>query len=255
MQSVGRFPGQDVVTWLAPVGTAVRLFVSSFTPSAFAGLSWREMRTYCIWLGPRSFHLVAIAALVVSMALTTQCVIELRRYQAEDLTGATITIGLLRELGAITVSVAWCAMVSALIAEEAKASRDRWSTQRDFAKYFILPRYLCVLMMALPLSAYGLAIGFITAALFGQSIGGSPITDFMESARQAIRDKDLVVYFVKLGLVNPTLGVFAGCAAGLAARHRDTPVAPQAMTATFISCLAMNLAVTAMAYLSGEAIY
>jgi ABC-type transport system involved in resistance to organic solvents, permease component len=208
-----------------------------------------------MWLGPRSFHLVAVAAVFVSMALTTQCVIELKRYQAEDLSGAAITIGLLRELGAITISVAWCAMVSALIAEEAKASRGRWASQRDFARYFVLPRYLSALMMSLPLSAYGLLIGFITAALFGQAIGGSPITDFTESARQAIHDKDLVVYFTKLFLVNPTIGVFAGCAAGLAARHSDTPVAPQAMTATFISCLAMNLAVTAMAYLSGEAIY
>lgn len=255
MQSVGRFPGQDIATWLAPVGTSVRLFFSALTPGAFSRLSWRDMRTYCMWLGPRSFHLVATAAVLVSMALTTQCVVELRQYQAEDLAGAVITIGLLRELGAITVSVAWCAMVSAMIAEEARASRSRWASQGEFAKYFVLPRYLCAIMMSLPLSAYGLVIGFVTAALFGQVIGGSPVTDFTESARQAIRDKDLVVYFAKLLFINPTIGVFAGCAAGLAARHRDTPVAPQAMTATFIACLAINLAVTAMAYLSGEAIY
>lgn len=199
-------------------------------------------------MGPGSFHFVAISALVIAIALTLQCVIELKKYQAEDLAGAAISIGLLRELGPLTISIAWCARVAALVSEEAKSMKSRFTTEREFAEKFVLPRYLAALISSVPLGAYGLVIGFVTAGLFGPLLGVSSINDFVESARSAITDRDIAVYFIKLVAINPTIAVFAGCACGLLARHVHEPVAANAVTATFLGCLALNLAVSIAAY-------
>ncbi len=203
-------------------------------------------------MGLRSFHFVALSAVVVSIALTIQCVLELKRYQAEDLTGAAIAIGLLREIGPLTISIAWCVRVSALIAEEARNYRKLWSTDEEFAARFVLPRYIAALLMSIPLSGYGLLVGFVTAGLVAPLLGVSSLNYFVDSARDALRDKDIIVYFVKLSAINPLVAVFAASVCGLRASSDKEPVAASAVTATYIGCLVLNLAITVAAYLEGD---
>jgi len=203
-------------------------------------------------MGIRSFHFVAIASVLISIALTIQLIIELNKFQAANFAGAAISIGLLRELGPLTISVAWCARVAALISEEARDYKWKWPTDQLFAENFILPRYLATLAMSVPLGAYGLVIGFITAAVVAPMLGGISINDFLESAWEGIKLKDVLVYFIKLIGANPTIAFFAGCTAGLAARNSESRVATNAVTATFLGCFALNLAITVAAYLFGE---
>lgn len=245
---LSRLPITDVIPWLVPVGLSVRLFGMSLTPRAFAELSWREVRGYARWMGIGSFHFVAFSAIVIAIALTLQCVNELKKYQAEDLAGAAIAIGLLRELGPLTISIAWCARVTALVSEEARSMKAHYSSEREFAEGFVLPRFLAALIASVPLGAYGLLIGFITAGLFGPTIGVSSVTNFVESARAAITDRDIIVYFTKLIAINPTIAIFAGCACGLLAQRSDEPVAANAVTATFLACLMLNLAISIAAF-------
>lgn len=240
---ITKTPLVEIVPWFAPLGLSARLFVQSLTPAAFTTLSWAEMRLYCRWMGLRSFHLVALAACAIGVALTIQCVIELSKYRAQDLSGAVISIGLLREVGPLTVSIAWCVRVASLLAEEARQVSPSMS-ELNFARRFVLPRYLCALAMSIPLGGYGLLVGFVTGALAAPLLGVNSTMDFLESARQGIQDRDLVTYFVKLIVVNPTVGVFAGCAAGFVGRGTNMPVASQAVTATFIGCYIANLIFT-----------
>ncbi len=246
---IRRLPGSEIPRWLAPLGLSVKLFFGALSPKALMNVNGAEFRAYCFWMGRRSFHLVALAAVCVSIALTIECVIELQKFRAQDLSGAAISVGLLRELGPLTVSLAWCARIAALLSSEARiytGSDDVF----EFARKFVCPRYLAALAMAVPLGAYGLVIGFVTAALFTPLITSSSVNQFVESAREIIRHKDLVVYFIKLNLVNPTIGVFAGCAAGWYARGDvNEPVGANAVTATFIVGYIANLIVTVGAYL------
>jgi len=251
-RTINPTPGLDLIDWMKPVGSSVRLLFSMFSIDAFRDLNREEMRELCVWMGIRSFHFVSLSAALVALALTIQCVIELQKYQAQDLAGAAISIGLLREIGPLTISVAWCAMVSARLAEEVRVHYGQYQEDRAFAQSFVLPRYLCAVAMSVPLSAYGLVFGFITGALFAPLIGVNSTTDFLESARMAIKDKDIAVYFIKLALVNPSVGVFAGTVAGMAARGRFDPVAAYAVNGTFLGCFALNLLVTIGAYLQGE---
>jgi ABC-type transporter Mla maintaining outer membrane lipid asymmetry permease subunit MlaE len=55
--------------------------------------------------GEGSIPLVILSAAFISMALTSQAVLELQRFGAEDLARPLIAVGLLRELGPLTVSI------------------------------------------------------------------------------------------------------------------------------------------------------
>jgi ABC-type transporter Mla maintaining outer membrane lipid asymmetry permease subunit MlaE len=242
-----RLPGIDLLLWLGPLGLAVKMFIYAMSPKAFLGFRRDEFRRCAVWMGQRGFHLVAIASVFVSIALTIQCVTELQKYRGENLAGAAISIGLLRELGPLTVSLAWCARVSAFLAEGAKHWLD--GDLEAFSCNFIAPRYLAALAMSVPLGAYGLLFGFITAALVAPLLGVTSTGDFLESARESIHTQDLVVYFIKLILINPTIGVFAGCAAGWYGRRDSTaPVAANAVTATFLGGYIANLMITIAAF-------
>jgi len=259
-------PGADLITWLAPLGRATRYFGLCLASLPTMRLRWSELRPIARWMGPQSFHLVALAAVVVAIALTMQCIIELERYQAQDLAGAVISLGLLREMGPLTVSLAWCARVAAMIADQAYLVTKDNPQESDgaFAAAFILPRYIIALIMSVPLGGYGLVIGFVTGALFTPLMTLSTTHQFVDSAKVAIQDKDIIVYFVKLILVNPTIAIFAGCAAGRWAAiceqrgneigHENSASvkilspAANAVTALFVCGFACNLLVSLIAY-------
>lgn len=249
---LNRIPGANFVEWLSPVGTSVRLIANLLNFQSLRTVSKSQLREHCLWMGIRSFHFVSLSAAVVSICLTIQCVVEMQKYQAQDLAGAVISIGLLREIGPLTISMAWCAMVAARVSEDARRHYLQYQSDSAFATDFVLPRYISAIAMSIPLSAYGLLFGFLTGALFAPLIGVSSTNDFLSSAREAIKDKDLVVYFVKLAFVNPSVAIFAGSVAGMRAKDISQPVAADAVCATFLTCFCLNLAVTTAAYLTGE---
>lgn len=237
---------------MEPVGCAVRLFIRAINPHNFKHISFHEFKDHCKWMGPGQFHLVAISSLLISIALTIQCVIELHKYQAEDISGMAISIGLLREMGPLTISVAWCAIVSARISEVARNTYKNYSSDRDFAEKFVPVRLLAALAVSVPLGGYGLAIGFVTAALYSPTIGVNSAMDFAESARVAITDLDVTVYFVKLIAVNPVIAVIIGASCGIKEPDLSAPVSAKAVSMTVLGCYLFNLAVTVSAFLDGR---
>ena len=94
--------------------------------------------------------------------------------------------------------------------------------------------------MAIPLSAYGLVVGFATAALFAPTFGVSSTNDFLETAKLYIQDKDVMTYFVKLILINPTLAVLVGSAYGRDDGESQRFAAANAVTSLFIAGFICN---------------
>lgn len=235
-----------ILAWMAPLGRAAKLAAAMLSPATWMSFNLNAFRSSLMWMGPQSLPLVGFSAMFVSLALTIQTVIELDRFRAQDMAGMVISIGLLRELGPLTVSVAWCARVAARLCGEA---RDFSETNRDFVSQFALPKYLAALCMSFPLGGYGLVIGFLTSALFAPYIGVSSTHDYLSAAKPAIRDKDLFTYFFKLILVNPTVGVFAGCVFGRYGRGDRSTVCANAVTAMFIAAMFFNLVFTYAVYM------
>ncbi len=235
-----------ILAWFAPFGQAAKLAGEMLYPGNILALQFSRYRANLHWMGFESLPLVGLSAMFVSLALTIQTIIELKNFSAQDMAGMVISIGLLRELGPLTVSVAWCARVAARLCGEA---RDFNGSSREFVSQFALPKYLAALSMAVPLGAYGLVIGFLTSALFAPYLGVSSTHDYLSAAKPAIRDKDLFCYFLKLIVLNPTIGVFAGCVFGRYGKGNRAEVCSNAITAMFIAAMFFNFIFTYAMYM------
>ena len=236
-----------VLRWLEPLGRSVRLLFAAFHPTGFAKFDWQLFASKCVWMGPQSLPLITIAAIFISLTLTLQTVLEMRQLRTQDLSGAVIAIGLLRELGPLTVSMAWAARVTAhLCAEGRYFGYER--SDSDYATQFVLPNFLAGLCMSVPLSIYGLVVGFLTAAVFAPTLGVSSTNDFLETARLYIQDKDVTTYFVKLILINPTIAVLVGSAYGRDTGESQRFASANAVTVLFIAGFIVNWFITYAAF-------
>ena len=205
------------------------MLVTAFKPGAFARFDWPLFASKCFWMGPQSIPLVTLSAVFIALTLTLQAVLEMRQLRSQDLSGAVIAIGLLRELGPLTVSMAWAARVTAHVCAEGRNFGYERS-DLEYATQFVLPNLLAGFLM----SIFGLVVGFLSAALFAPTLGVSSTNDFLETARLYIRNKDVAVYFVKLILINPAIAVIIG---GAYARDKAEPqrfAVANAVTALFI---------------------
>jgi phospholipid/cholesterol/gamma-HCH transport system permease protein len=239
MQTLQVFENDILLRWLEPLGRAVRLAFLAMHPRGFSSFDWKLFGSKCAWMGPQSLPLVTISAIFISLTLTLQAVLEMRQLRTQDLSGAVIAVGLLRELGPLTVSMAWSARVTAhLCAEGRYFGKSR--SDADYATYFVLPNYLAGLCMSVPLSLFGLAIGFGTAAIFAPTLGVSSSNDFMETSRLYIQNKDVATYFVKLILINPTIAVLIGSAYGRDDQEAQRFATANAVTALFVAGFIVN---------------
>ena len=242
-----RYENDIVLRWLEPIGCSVRLFFQALNPRGFRHFDWQLFASKCVWMGPQSLPLITFSAIFIALTLTLQAVLEMRQLRTQDLSGAVIAVGLLRELGPLTVSMAWAARVAAhLCAEGRYFGHDR--SDAEYATQFVLPNYLAGLCMSVPLGLYGLVVGFLTAAVFAPTLGVSSTNDFMETSRLYIQDKDVTTYFVKLILVNPTLAVLVGSAYGRNPGESQRFATANAVTALFIVGFFVNWLVTYMVF-------
>lgn len=239
MQQLASLENDMLLRWFEPLGIAARLVFTSLNPGVFLKFDWRYFRSCCVWMGPESLLSITIASLFVALALTLQAVTEMRYMRIQDLSGAVIAIGLLREIGPITVSLAWAARITAYLTAEGRETFAR-STDDDYVAHFFLPSLVAGLCMGIPLSLYGLVIGYLSAAFFAPTLGVSSTNDFLEISRLYIQDKDVLTYFVKLDFVNPTIAVLVGCSYALTHYDSTRPVFAKAITALFITGFIAN---------------
>lgn len=225
----------------------MRLFFASFGPASLSSLDREKFIQHFSIMGLRALPLITFGSIFVSLALTTQVVLEARRFNAQDLTGAGIAVGLLRELAPLTVGLAWTGRTAAYLAEVAFAQNLRSEAQYEVS--FLAPAYLAAIAAALPLAAYGLVLGFGAASLFAPILGVSSTADFLEAARQAIRDKDVAVYLLKLVVINPTIVVFAASLVALNEHKTHASVTASAITYACILVFLGNLVCTWAWYL------
>jgi phospholipid/cholesterol/gamma-HCH transport system permease protein len=226
------------------LGQAVILFAA--TLRSLPQLSWPDFIEQCKEIAFGSITLIVLAALFVGAALSLQTVVELQNFEAQDYAGSVISIGLLRELGPLTVGLAWAGWLTAKIMADMESVSSTFpvASKQIFARQFIAPRYLAALSMALPLATFGLAVGFLVGALTAASVGVTTTNTFFGAARMVIHNKDLAAYFLKLVLINPTIAVFTACAYGFN-NHTPGKATADALMAAFITTFIANFLLTA----------
>jgi phospholipid/cholesterol/gamma-HCH transport system permease protein len=220
---------------LAPLGQIALVLAALVNPDSYRHLNRRDYLESCRLMGPASFPIVSLSAVFVGSALTLQTVLESQRFGVEHFSGAFIAIGLLRELGPLTVGISWAGRVAAIVAEDA-CRVGEISDDAEFAKSFIFPRLAAAWTISLPLDTYGLIIGFTAATVTAAIFGGISPNDFLESARLAMTNKDVWVFYGKLsGIIPPVTMLTTAVCLRMERQHKERMIS-RAMTAAMIAC-------------------
>lgn len=233
----------QILSLFHPLGIFARILPCLVNPNCYTRINIEEFKRICDYIGPKALPLILSTAIFISLALSIETVLETTKYGAQDSSGAAISIGLLRELGPLTVSIFWAARTTVLLSYNAKLYVDKHG-HTDFIEVFVFPRFIAAIMMAVPLASYGLVFGFATAALYAPTIGVSSWQEFLEIARVSIHEKDIITYFVKLIVLNPIIAVCVGSACGLYSNEDGGTTASHAVSKMFIYAVIANFIFT-----------
>lgn len=232
---------------ISSLGAAAGLLL--YAGNSFPNLKKNDVWYHIKWMGLGALPLVSFTSIFVGLSICTEIVLQLKELGAEQQAGSIIAVGLLRELALLSVSMVWAVRTAACIAAQLRTRPDRTFMDTESAGNLILPYLVAGLISGGALSAYGLVMGICTCALFAPCLGSTSTSDFLESARVSIMDKDILVFFIKVTLVGPAIAVLSSFVTARDRKLTTAHAVANAISATCVGLAIANLGITVAAFL------
>lgn len=184
--------------------------------------------------GPRSLPVVAVVSAMVGPILAYMGAAQLQRFGAEAYIAELVTVGAVREIGALMTGVLLAGRVGAAHAAELASMRlnDEIDALRVLglspSSYLVFPRVLAMLPLAPLLTALAAATAIAAGGAVSFWAFDLPWSQFMTRSFEALTPAHVAVGLVK-GTVYAMLAVLAGCRQGLYAQ-RSAPGVGHAAT-------------------------
>jgi len=205
------------------------------------GVVGGQTRLQIRFTGQDALLLVCGTALLLGAVTLIQAFSQLSGLGAENYIGLLMVLIIFRELGPLLTAVLVIGRSATAIAAELGTMQLNGEVDALAAhgvnpyQYLLLPRWLGVLVSVFALvvffDASALAGGFLVARLkHGVTLGF-----FMDSVRDALRNRDLVATLLKVLLFSGAI-TFHACHYGLRIRRSQTEI-PQAVTKTVVAAL------------------
>ena len=233
--------GEGLLNALAFLGETVLALGRTFLGRGAMRRS--ELLEACFRAGPNALSIITLTSVLVGMILAYLGAAQLQQFGAAIYVADLVTIGMLREMGALMTAVvmagrtgaAYAAQLSTMQgAEEIDAIRTLGS---DPMEYLVVPRVIALVAMMPLLVIFADALGILGGALVAGGMGVTPL----QYVTQFERAFALSHFLVGMGksLVFAALIAIAGCRAGMTA-GRSSAAVGEATT---------NAVVTAIVYL------
>lgn len=190
--------------------------------------------------GPQAIAIVALISVLVGMILAYLGSVQLRQFGAEIYVADLVTIGMVREMGALMTAVimagrtgaSYAAQLGAMQAnEEVDAITTLGIAPVD---YLVLPRMIALVVIMPLLSIFSIALGLGGGALVAAGMDIS-LLQFINQARDAAELQDLAGGLFK-SLIFGLLIAAAGCQAGLQS-GRSSAAVGQATTRAVVHAI------------------
>lgn len=200
----------------------------------------RDVLYFVEQCGPQAVGIVALISVLVGMILAYLGSVQLRQFGAEVYVANLVTIGMVREMGALMTAVIMAGRTGAAYAAQLGAMQSNEEIDAITTlgispmEYLVLPRLLA-LIFVMPLlcifaDILGLVGGGIVAA--GMDISSS---QFIHQAQEAVTLSDVLTGLFK-SLVFAALIATAGCQAGLQS-GRSSAAVGQATTRAVVNAI------------------
>ncbi len=178
--------------------------------------------------GPNALPIISLSSFLVGLILGYLGAVQLQQFGAGLYVANLVTIGVLREMGALMTAIIIAGRTGAAYA--AQLGTMRVNEEIDAIEilgvspleFLVLPRVLAVLLMMPLLTLYADVLGIIGGGLVAGGLGISPL-QYWTQAQSSLGIDHLLVGLVKAVLFGALIGI-AGCRAGLAAGRNSEGV-------------------------------
>jgi phospholipid/cholesterol/gamma-HCH transport system permease protein len=184
-----------------------------------ANMRTRDFFYFVEQCGPQALGIVALIAVLVGMILAYLGSVQLRQFGAEVYVANLVTLGMVREMGALMTAIIMAGRTGAAYAAQlgtmqANEEIDAITTLGiSPVEYLVLPRMLALLAVMPLLCIFADVLGLIGGALVATGMDVS-VTQFINQARAAVSFDDIATGVFKSIVFALLIGT-AGCQAGL----------------------------------------
>ncbi|EED36712.1 ABC transporter permease protein [Luminiphilus syltensis NOR5-1B] len=254
-QSAGWLHSLNPLPYLERLGARVTdflNFVGSLVSSTGRVVTGRgrvrvsDLLAFAYQTGPNALPIIGLTSLLVGMILGYLGAVQLQQFGAGIFVADLVTIGVLREMGALMTAIiiagrtgaAYAAQLGTMrVNEEVDAIEILGISLMDF---LVLPRVLAVTLMVPLLSLYAAIMGIVGGGIVSISLGITPL-QYWTQAQTSLGLDHLLVGLSKALLFGALIGI-AGCRAGMQSGRSSEGVGKATTTAVVVALVYLILA-------------
>lgn len=196
--------------------------------------------------GPNALPIISLTSLLVGMILGYLGAVQLQQFGAGLYVANLVTIGVLREMGALMTAIiiagrtgaAYAAQLGTMrVNEEIDAIEILGVSPMEF---LVLPRVLAVILMMPLLTLYADVLGILGGGIVAGGLGITPL-QYWTQTQTSLGLDHLLVGLVKSVLFGALIGI-AGCRAGLSSGRNSEGVGKATTTAVVVALIYLIVA-------------
>lgn len=212
---------KDTVEIITFLGHTVHATVSALVRPR--GLSLASISRQVSQTGIEALPIVGLMAIMISVVIAYQSVVQLRLYGAESLTVNLVAISMLREMGVLVTAIIVAGRSGSAFTAEIGVMKAREETDAlkvmglDPMRLLVVPRVIGLVITLPLLTFFADVVGLFGGAITAQALLNLSPMQFLEQVRQAVDQGDLLVGLIKAPVFAGVIAI-VGCMHGMRVR-------------------------------------
>ena len=242
-----------MTTWLDFIGKKTSFLIREMgAVIVFSGhtIRWSVSRPFYLknllkqmeQIGVNSVPVVLTTAISTGMVLALQSYTGFKRFGAQSLIGAVVSLSMTRELGPVLTGLMVAGRAGAAMAAELGTMRVTeqidalYTMATNPMKYLVVPRFLASTIMMFFLSALGMYIGILGGYFVGVKVLGTNPTTYMNQSINNTQVEDIWYGLIKSLVFGAVVGLI-GCYKGFNTEGGAEGVGKATTGAVVMSCM------------------
>ena len=196
--------------------------------------------------GPNALPIISLTSFLVGMILGYLGAVQLQQFGAGIYVANLVTVGILREMGALMTAIILAGRTGAAYAAQLGTMRVNEEVDAieilgvSIIEFLVLPRVVAVIIMMPLLTLYADVLGILGGGIVASGLGISPL-QYWTQVQGSVGLDHLLVGLVKSVVFGALVGI-AGCRAGLDAARNSEGVGKATTTAVVVALIYLIVA-------------
>jgi phospholipid/cholesterol/gamma-HCH transport system permease protein len=234
--------GKRTSNFIREMGAVIVFFGQTLRWTFSSPFYFKNLLKQMEQIGVNSVPVVLTTAISTGMVLALQSYTGFKRFGAQSLIGAVVSLSMTRELGPVLTGLMVAGRAGAAMAAELGTMRVTeqidalYTMATNPMKYLVVPRFLASTIMMFFLSALGMYIGILGGYFVGVKVLGTNPVTYMNQSINNTEVQDIWYGLVKSLVFGAVVGLI-GCYKGFNTEGGAEGVGKATTGAVVVSCM------------------